>query len=51
MANARKKILLEMFIKNANFNLVDVASALTELKTIYKEAEHAAASYISAKNT
>jgi predicted MarR family transcription regulator len=49
LASARKQILLEMFIKNADFDLVDVANALGKLKTVYDEAEHAASSYVSSK--
>lgn len=48
MALARRKILVEMFIKNADLNLESTMEILAKVKSIYDEAEHAAASHIPA---
>jgi predicted MarR family transcription regulator len=46
MASARKKILIDMFMKTSNLNLAETTRTLVKLKAIYDQAEHAAASQV-----
>lgn len=46
LAIARKKILIDMFIKDADLNLEETTRTLVKLKAIYDQAEHAAASHV-----
>lgn len=48
MAKARKKILIEMFIRDSNVDFATTTQALIKLKSIYGEAEHAAVSHMPA---
>jgi predicted MarR family transcription regulator len=43
---ARRKILIEQFIKNVDLTLEEMTKTVTKLKTIYNEAEQLAASYV-----
>lgn len=50
---ARKSILIDIFIKESDLNLTEMTKTLTKLKAIYDEADRTAASYKSPemKNT